>query len=451
MKKLLVAIVALFALAGTAHATTAYDTVAQSPTTIPCNSDQTCSLKPYIHVLNVAGGTAWYLWTNPCGGVVDGALYIRPTGASAGCFTQLGLATPGLGGFVRGPGSSTDSYLAQWTGASGALLGFGLPVGISGANTVVETQANGFIDPAIIPGCAICVTGPGSSTAGYAPLWNDTTGYVLNAGLPVATTGASTIVETKNTGLLDPSIVPACATCVIGPGSSTSGYLPTWSGTGGYTLAAGLPVATTGANTVPETLGTGLLSASIVPACATCVVGPGTSTNNYVPLWNGTTGYLLAAGLPVATSGANTILELNSGGLINAGVLPTDVAYVDQAQTFTAAQRNQVSALTISTATFTPNFNTGQDFTMTLVHASCPCTLANPSTTPVAGQAGLFVITQSTTGDDLIGTWGSDYEAPGGTATITLSAGANAVDVISYFVIDSTHVVLSPGALNISH
>ena len=55
------------------------------------------------------------------------------------------------------------------------------------------------------------------------------------------------------------------------------------------------------------------------------VAGPGSSTNNYVPQWSGTGGGTLAAGLPVGTTGANTILETGSGGKIDASVLPSGV------------------------------------------------------------------------------------------------------------------------------
>ncbi len=100
------------------------------------------------------------------------------------------------------------------------------------------------------------------------------------------------------------------------------------------------------------------------------------------------------------------------------------------------------ASLAISTATFTPN-GSSNNYTLTLVHASCPCTLANPSATPVAGTGGQIVVIQSATGSDLIGTYGSQYEASGGTSTLTLSTGANAVDVLSYYVRDATHIELS--------
>lgn len=109
------------------------------------------------------------------------------------------------------------------------------------------------------------------------------------------------------------------------------------------------------------------------------------------------------------------------------------------------------AVLTISTATFTPTFNTANDFSITLIHASCPCTLANPSGTIVPGQKGLVYVTQSATGSDAITTWGSSYVIAGGTSAITLSTGANAIDVFSYAVKDATHIVLSGPVLNVTH
>jgi hypothetical protein len=80
-----------------------------------------------------------------------------------------------------------------------------------------------------------------------------------------------------------------------------------------------------------------------------------------------------------------------------AGSLPSDVAFVDVAQSFTKAQRSVSSVLALSGATATPNFTTGQNFSLALTSA-CPCTFANPSTTPVAGQAGIIEIDQDGTG-----------------------------------------------------
>lgn len=140
----------------------------------------------------------------------------------------------------------------------------------------------------------------------------------------------------------------------------------------------------------------------------------------------------------VKSNGANVFGQAASTDLSDT----TGIARLASAQSFTAAQRGTPVALTISTATFTPNFDTGQNYSATLVHASCPCTIANPSTTPVAGQSGTFQIIQSSTGSDTIGTWGSQYKFAGGTKP-TLSTAANAVDTLSYFVVDATHIQVS--------
>jgi len=121
------------------------------------------------------------------------------------------------------------------------------------------------------------------------------------------------------------------------------------------------------------------------------------------------------------------------------GVNP--LAVLSSKNTFTAQQSDSITTLSISTSTFTPD-GSNNDYALTLVHASCPCTLANPSATPVPGTAGQIMVTQSATGSDTIGTWGSQYKFAGGTKP-TLSTAANAVDVLSYFVVSSSFIVVT--------
>jgi len=89
-------------------------------------------------------------------------------------------------------------------------------------------------------------------------------------------------------------------------------------------------------------------------------------------------------------------------------------------------------ALTISTATFTPAFGSGGGINeeITLVHASCPCTIANP-TGVYAGLSGFLTIIQSSTGSDTV-SWGGNWKFAGGTAP-TLSTAANAIDVLPFY------------------
>jgi hypothetical protein len=52
------------------------------------------------------------------------------------------------------------------------------------------------------------VVGPGTTLIGSVPVWSNATGTGLGAGLPVGLTGNSTIVETTSAGLLTASLIP---------------------------------------------------------------------------------------------------------------------------------------------------------------------------------------------------------------------------------------------------
>jgi len=103
------------------------------------------------------------------------------------------------------------------------------------------------------------------------------------------------------------------------------------------------------------------------------------------------------------------------------------------AQTFTAAQRGTVSALTDG-ATITPDFAVANNFSVTLGGNR---TLANPSNL-TAGQAGVIVITQDGTGSRTLA-YGSYWKFAAGTAP-TLTTTASAVDVLAYYVESSTRI-----------
>jgi len=109
------------------------------------------------------------------------------------------------------------------------------------------------------------------------------------------------------------------------------------------------------------------------------------------------------------------------------------LAAIAKAQTFTAAQRGTVSALTDG-ATITPNFATANNFSVTLGGNR---TLANP-TNLTAGQSGAIAITQDGTGSRTLA-FGSYWKFAGGTAP-TLTTTASKVDVLVYYVESSTRV-----------
>ena len=82
------------------------------------------------------------------------------------------------------------------------------------------------------------------------------------------------------------------------------------------------------------------------------------------------------------------------------------------------------------------DFNVHQNFIITL---DGNVTLANPTTENV-GQSGIIVCIQDGSGSRSL-TLGGDYESAGG-AGITLSTGANAVDILPYMVVAANRIAL---------
>ena len=130
---------------------------------------------------------------------------------------------------------------------------------------------------------------------------------------------------------------------------------------------------------------------------------------------------------PTASAGTNTTQLATTAYVQGEGFAKTSVA-----QTYTAAQRAEITALTFA-ATMTPNFADSNNFSVTLTGAG---RIANP-TNQVAGQSGSIFITQDGTGGRVL-SWGdsggtSAWYWAGGTAP-TLSTGANVKDRVDYIV-----------------
>ena len=127
----------------------------------------------------------------------------------------------------------------------------------------------------------------------------------------------------------------------------------------------------------------------------------------------------------------NTLSSSDIGSTVQAH--DADTAKTDTAQTFTAAQRGEITTLTSGT-TITPNFADSNNFTVTLGHTA---TIANP-TNLTAGQSGSIFLVQDATGSRVV-SWGSYWDWAGDTAP-TLTTDANAVDRVDYVVRTSTSI-----------
>lgn len=160
----------------------------------------------------------------------------------------------------------------------------------------------------------------------------------------------------------------------------------------------------------------------------------------------GAASYTFGVGLQVSVvdDGANYSCAA-SAAIYTCGT--SDVGLINCAQTWGLAQRGKQVSVALSTSTFTIDLNTSQHFALALNHSSCPCTIANPSNLASGpGQLGVIRIVQSASGNDGV-TWGSDWKFAGGNPPV-LSTGANAVDYLSYYVQDATHIVVALGVLN---
>ena len=120
----------------------------------------------------------------------------------------------------------------------------------------------------------------------------------------------------------------------------------------------------------------------------------------------------------------------------------TTVAGLAVAQTFTKAQRGSVVSLT-DAATIAVDLSLGNNFSVTLAGNR---TLGAP-TNVTAGQSGVIVVTQDSTGSRTLA-YNSVYKFAGGTAP-TLTTTGSAVDVLAYYVESSTRITVT-SLLNVS-
>lgn len=128
------------------------------------------------------------------------------------------------------------------------------------------------------------------------------------------------------------------------------------------------------------------------------------------------------------TPAANVKIDQNGALLI--GTSPTNPGAngLDITGPTTANQQSwAVTTLTMSASTVATNAALGNIFIGTMVHADSPYTISNP-TNLIAGQYIEYIFTESSTGGDTIGSWGTDFAFPYGTPVF--NPVANAVNTV---------------------
>jgi len=209
--------------------------------------------------------------------------------------------------------------------------------------------------------------------------------------------------------------------------------------TGAATLSSTLGV--TGAATLSSTLGvtgaTTLSSTLGVTGAATfssTALFTGAATFNSTIIFEGSTADANETTLTVTDPTADRTITLPDA--------TTTVAGLAVAQSFTKAQRGTPVSLT-DAATIAVDLSLGNNFTVTLAGNR---TLGAP-TNVTAGQSGVIVVTQDTTGSRTLA-YNSVYKFVGGTAP-TLTTTASAVDVLAYYVESSSRITVT-SLLNVS-
>lgn len=234
-------------------------------------------------------------------------LFVGPAHAQVGKIICQGL--PALTGAVTTTAGQCNTHLAT-----------------AGNNTVLGNVSGGSAEPTML------------TQAQITALLNTFTPSLAGT-VPASGGGTTNFLRADGTW----AAPPGGGGGIAGPGTTVSGYFPTWTSTTGASVGAGLAGPATGtligSVTAPASNPvTGTPSSSnflrgdgtwATPSGSGNVSGPGSSTNLYIPQWSGTSGTSLGAGIAapsgaiVGTTDTQTLTNKSiDAGEIASGTLP---------------------------------------------------------------------------------------------------------------------------------
>jgi hypothetical protein len=378
------------------------------------------------------------------------------SGSFNGSTTSFQLSVPpGTSNYYVTPLSPYQLLIS----VNSVVLNPGVDFTLNGSQIVFTTAPVGGVTFfGIVMGDAVNIGAPAAGTVTSSALSNDLT-IVHNAGS--VTTPSITTTGNLNTGVYFPATNNVAVTTngtqrilfdasgntnVIGSlrlSGATSGYNGFKAASVAGSTVWTLPTTDGTSNQILKTDGSGNLgwataSGDVLLANNNAFTGANTFTNTTGQTVRNaaTQDGIILKGRAGGTSSYSVALQPTTLTASQTLTLPnvTDTfAVLGTVQSFSAAQRGTVSALTDG-ATITPDFNAANNFSVTLGGSR---TLANP-TNQTAGQSGIIVITQDATGSRTLA-YGSNYKFAGGTAP-TLTTTANAVDVLAFYVESATRI-----------
>jgi hypothetical protein len=338
------------------------------------------------------------------GGTITGEVLIGPTGALA----FEGATTNAFQTYITVTDPTTAdrtitlpdrSGTVITTGDTGTVTNTMLAGSIALSKLVALTSGNIIVGSAGNVATAVAVSG--DVTISNAGVVDIAAGAILNADINASAAIAFSKLAPLNSGSILVGNVSNVATAVIPTGDVTI-------------TNAGVTSVIAGSTT---TAGKLQLTDSIASTSTTTAATPAAVKTAYD---------LANAALPKAGGTMTGAITFAAGQTISG------YAALATAQTFTAAQRGTVSALT-SAATVTPDFAVANNFSLTLGSA---VTLANP-TNLTAGQSGAIVITQNATTPYTVA-YGTAWKFSGGTPT--MSTGLGSVSTLVYYVESATRI-----------